>query len=118
MRGRVVVVRQDGEASTLTGHRDRVTSVAFSPLGTFLATTSVDHVARIWSLSTNEVVRALQHNTAVRDADFSPDGRWLVTATLRASLWDADCRRRTSFCCRVTTDPSLRWPSTRPGERS
>ncbi len=89
MRGRVVVVRQDGETSMLTGHRDRVTSVDFSPLGTFLATTSLDHVARIWSLSSHEVVRALQHNTAVRDAAFSPDGRWLVTATLRASLWDA-----------------------------
>ncbi len=89
MRGRVVIVRQDGEMATLTGHRDRVTSVDFSPLGALLATTSLDHVARIWSLSTDEVVRALQHNTAVRDADFSPDGRWLATATLRASLWDA-----------------------------
>ena len=74
MRGRVVVVRQDGEAETLTGHRDRVTSVAFSPVGTLLATTSLDHVARIWSLPANELVRALQHNTAVRDAAFSPDG--------------------------------------------
>ena len=34
MRGRIVIVRQDGETSTLKGHRDRVTSVAFSPLGT------------------------------------------------------------------------------------
>ena len=49
MRGRIVTVRHDGEASTLKGHRDRVTSVAFSPLGTLLATTSLDRVARIWS---------------------------------------------------------------------
>ena len=89
MRGRVVIVRQDGEAETLTGHRDRVTSVAFSPFGTLLATTSLDHVARIWSLPANELARALQHNTAVRDAAFSPDGHWLVTAANRASLWDA-----------------------------
>ena len=89
MRGRIVIVRQNGETSTLRGHRDRVTSVEFSPSGTLLATTSRDHVARIWSLATNEVVRPLQHNTAVRDAGFSTDGRWLLTATLRASLWDA-----------------------------
>jgi WD40 repeat protein len=89
MRGRLVVVRQDGETATLTGHRDRVTAVTFSPQGALLATTSRDQVARIWSLSTNELVRSLQHNTEVRDAEFSPDGRWLVTATLRAGLWDA-----------------------------
>jgi WD40 repeat protein len=88
MRGRVVVVRQDGESETLRGHRDRVTAVTFSPTGTLLATTSRDQVARIWSLPTNELFRALQHNTEVRDAEFSPDGRWLVTATLRAGLWD------------------------------
>jgi WD40 repeat protein len=88
MRGRVVVVRRDGEVSTLTGHRDRVTSVAFSPLGTLLATTSRDQVARLWSLATKEVVGSFQHGTRVNDASFSPDGRWLATATLRASLWD------------------------------
>ena len=36
-----------------------------------------------------ELIRSLQHNTAVHDAKFSPDGHWLVTAALRASLWDA-----------------------------
>ena len=88
MRGRIVTVRHDGEASTLKGHRDRVTSVAFSPLGTLLATTSLDRVARIWSVATGELVRTFQHNTAVHDAQFSPNGHWLVTAALRASLWD------------------------------
>ena len=89
MRGRIVIVRQDGDAETLTGPRDRVTSAAFSPVGTLLATTSLDHVARIWSLPANELVRPLQHNTAVRDAAFSPDGHWLVTAANRATLWAA-----------------------------
>ena len=88
MRGRVVLVRQEGEASTLRGHRDRVTSVAFSPLGTLLASTSRDQTARIWSLATNEVVDSLQHGTRVNDGSFSPNGRWLATGTLRASLWD------------------------------
>jgi WD40 repeat protein len=88
MRGRIVVLRRDGEETTLRGHRDRVTSVAFSPLGTLLATTSRDQTARTWSLATNEVVDSLQHSTRVNDGSFSPDGRWLATGTLRANLWD------------------------------
>jgi WD40 repeat protein len=88
MRGRVVVVREAGESTTLRGHRDRVTSTAFSPLGVLLATTSKDQTARIWSLATNETLDSLQHNSRVNDASFSPDGRWLVTSTIRANLWD------------------------------
>ncbi len=88
MRGRVVVVRDDGESSTLRGHGDRVTSVAYAPLGTLLATTSRDQIARIWSLATNEVVQSLQHNSEVNDGSFSPNGRWLVTGTIRANVWD------------------------------
>jgi WD40 repeat protein len=90
IRGRTVVVRRDGMTLTLRGHRDRVTSVSFSPLGDLLVTASIDHDARIWDVSTGELVRAFQHNTAVHDAQFSPDGRWLVTSALRATVWDAD----------------------------
>ena len=88
MRGRVVILREDGDVSTLKGHRDRVTSVAFSPAGALLVTTSKDQVARLWSLATGEIVDSLQHNSRVNDASFSPDGRWLATSTIRASLWD------------------------------
>ena len=28
-----------------------------------------------------------QHNSEVRDASFSPDGRWVVSAAFRAALW-------------------------------
>ena len=90
IRGRVVRLLSDGKVTILRGHRDDVTSVAFSPLGGLLVTGSRDQVARIWDLTTHEVVREFQHNTEVRDAQFSPDGRWLVTATLRASIWDAE----------------------------
>ena len=88
MRGRTVVVRKDGTSHVLR-HRDRVNSVAFSPSGDLLATASRDRDARIWSVATGELVRVFSHNTAVHDAQFSPDERWLVTAALRASLWDA-----------------------------
>jgi WD40 repeat protein len=34
----------------LTGHTDEVTSVAWSPVGTTLATTSVDRTVRLWAI--------------------------------------------------------------------
>jgi WD40 repeat protein len=88
IRGRTVVLRRDGRTTTLRGHRDRVTSVSFSRVGGLLATGSLDHDARIWDVATGEPVRVLQDNTAVHDAQFSPDGRWLITAANRAGLWD------------------------------
>ena len=38
--------------------------------------------------TTGEGLRPLQHNSEVRDASFSPDGRWLVSAAFGAALWD------------------------------
>jgi WD40 repeat protein len=90
IRGRVVRLLSGGEVTILRGHRNDVTSASFSPLGALLATGSRDQVARIWDLTTHEVIRDFQHNTEVRDAQFSPDGRWLVTSTLRASVWDLE----------------------------
>ncbi len=89
IRGKTVVLRRDGRTTVLRGHRDRVTSVSFSRFGTLLITGSLDHDARIWDVPTGELVRVLQHNTAVHDAQFSPDGRWVITAANRGGLWDA-----------------------------
>ena len=90
MRGKTVVLRRAGKTTVLQGHRDRVTSLAFSPAGELLASGSLDHDGRIWNVATGELVDVVQHNTAVHDVAFSPDGRWLLTATLRASLWDTN----------------------------
>jgi WD40 repeat protein len=88
IRGRTVVLTSPGRRTVLAGHRDRVTSVAFSRFGGLLATASLDHDVRIWNVATGKGIDVFQHNTAVRDAQFSPDGRWLVTAANKAGLWD------------------------------
>ena len=49
--------------------------------------------ARIWNVADRRARRVFQHNTEVRDAPFSPDGRWLVTGGASASLWDASTAR-------------------------
>jgi WD40 repeat protein len=89
IRGKTVVLRSAGHRTILTGHRDRVTSVSFSRLGGLLATASLDHDARIWDVATGKQLGgSLQHNTAVHNAQFSPDARWLITAASKAGLWD------------------------------
>ena len=89
-RGRAVRLLRDGEVTMLRGHRDDVTSVAFSPSGELLVTGSKDTTARVWDVATGELLRTFSHNSAVQDAQFSPDGRWVVTSPLRATLWEAD----------------------------
>jgi WD40 repeat protein len=87
-RGRRVRLLRDGKVTMLTGFRDDVTGVAFSPTGDLLVAASKDKTARIFDVATGEPLRKLQHNSAVRDAQFSPDGRWVVTSTVRANIWD------------------------------
>ena len=49
--------------------------------------------ARIWDVATGRQVARLQGaNTAVHDAQFSPDGRWLITAASKTGLWDVGDR--------------------------
>jgi WD40 repeat protein len=93
IRGNTVVLRTGGRQLILSGHRDRVYSVAFSRAGGLLATASRDHDVRIWNVATGRQVARLQGaNTAVHDAQFSSDGRWLVTAASKTGLWDVGDR--------------------------
>jgi WD40 repeat protein len=94
IRGKTVLLRSpDGRRLILSGHRDRVYSVAFSRVGGLLATASRDHDVRIWSVASGRPVARLQGaNTAVYDAEFSPDARWLVSAASKTGLWEVGDR--------------------------
>jgi WD40 repeat protein len=79
---------------TLRGHRDEVLSVAFSPGGNELLSASRDGDARLWNLSdgTSKLLRG--HGGPVFDANFSSDGRWIVTAgPITAGVWPVDTGR-------------------------
>jgi tetratricopeptide (TPR) repeat protein len=58
--------------------------------GNRVVTAGADGTARIWDAKTlKETVPALHHDNAVSLAAFSPDGRWLATASGdRIHLWD------------------------------
>ena len=78
-------------AVVLEGHRDDVTSVSFSPNGEHVLTASFYYDVVIWNTATGALEKTLVgHVAVVRDAAYSPDGRWIVTAgPTRAGLWEA-----------------------------
>jgi hypothetical protein len=84
-------------AQPLTGHRDVVTGLAFSPDGRLLASGSWDFEVRLWDIPTR---RALEppltgHLSLVSAVAFSPDGRLLASASddKTARLWEVETRQ-------------------------
>jgi WD40 repeat protein len=74
----------------LSGHAERVTSVAFSPDGAALASGSTDFTARLWDVASGSTVRTLAgHASSVLSVAFSPDGRLVASGSEDATvrLW-------------------------------
>ncbi|MEK6276084.1 MAG: AAA family ATPase [Actinomycetota bacterium] len=92
--GERVLVRdvRTGKVIPLVGHSAPVTSVHFDGSGKRLVTSSEDRDARIWDARTGANLHVLRgHFNVVNDAEFSPDGRWVVTAgPISAGLWRSD----------------------------
>jgi WD40 repeat protein len=67
--------RPDQRISTLVGHTGPVWSVAFTPNGRKIVSTSLDGTARVWDLATGrEIARFAGGEQCTYDAAISPDG--------------------------------------------
>jgi len=53
------------ELRTLAGHKDQVTSVAFTPDGKTLASGSYDHTIRLWKVETGECLASFDCDACV-----------------------------------------------------
>ena len=83
-----------GKVIPLVGHSGPITSVHFDRSGQRVVTSSEDNGARIWDARIGATLeRLVGHTNVVNDAEFSPDGRWLVTAGLPiVARFDGDRR--------------------------
>jgi hypothetical protein len=86
-----------GEVRSLAGHKGAVTSVAFSPDGTYLLSGGEDGTLKLWETATGREVRTFTgHKAGVTGVAFSPDGSTAVSgssdSTLR--LWDVASGRQ------------------------
>src|SRR5262245_41779664 len=84
------IVRIFGDAKPLR-HLEPVTSIAFSPDGSRMATAGKDGVVKMWDAGTGRLLFDYTgHTDAVRGIAFSPDGRQMASSggDKFISLWD------------------------------
>lgn len=76
---------------TYQGHSDDVTSLAWSPDGKHIVSTSSDSTAQVWDpLTGKQFVTFRGHDGVVNDAAWSPDGRFIASCGwLTVQIWDA-----------------------------
>jgi WD40 repeat protein/uncharacterized caspase-like protein len=76
---------------TLIGHSESISAVVFSPDGTLVASASRDGTAVLWEVSTGGLMRRFEEKNrsgvsmAVKSLAFSPDGRAILTGSMRVS---------------------------------
>ena len=77
----------------LVGHRQPVTSVAFHPRFSVVATASEDTTIKVWDWETGELERTLKgHTKPIQQIEFDSEGHWLVSCSsdLAIKLWNVD----------------------------
>jgi WD40 repeat protein len=80
MKLKIVQANVGREEGKLTGHRDRITGVAFSPDRKMLASSSWDQTVKLWSLSNFTCQTTLQgHGNRVVSVVFSSDKQSVVS---------------------------------------
>lgn len=88
-----------GQLIKFVGHKDSICSVVISPDSRLIATASRDGTARLWDVSTGEVMAVLRQEEAssqIRCASFTANGKCLVLGVDHVvQIWDIASQRCT-----------------------
>lgn len=83
----------------LKGHEGYVTSFSYSPVNNLVASSSYDHIVKIWDAGTGaEIVSLVGHTKAVTAVEFSSDGKHVVSGSLDKTIkiWSVEEQRLVS----------------------
>ncbi|TCL69447.1 TIR domain-containing protein [Rhizobium sp. BK251] len=78
---RQAVIAASGESDVVLKHKNDVTSIAFSPDGKLLGTTSKDGTIKLWNASTGAQIWEKGSTTAARGVAFSSDGQQIANGS-------------------------------------
>jgi COMPASS component SWD3 len=77
--------------STLSGHSNRVYTLAFSGDGSYVASVSPDRTIKLWDVASGQEVHTFPiSEVGMNDIAFSPDGRLLASPE---AIWDVESRQ-------------------------
>ncbi|CCO34983.1 hypothetical protein BN14_09096 [Rhizoctonia solani AG-1 IB] len=83
----------------LNGHTEGITSVAFSPDGSYLASGSLDRTIHTWDVQTGQAVEHpfVGHNNSITSVAYSPCNSRLASASFdgKIRVWDSQTRQST-----------------------
>lgn len=80
------------EIRSFSGHSDRINSIAISPSGAQLATSSLDKTVRLWNCNDGAQQFEIFHGNWTTGLVFTPDGKRLITGSFSLNrtvrIWD------------------------------